>query len=188
MANISDFKARMISGGARSNQFKVNVSFPAGIDTGSAGQNLQFLAKSATLPSSTLADVAVGYRGRTVHFAGEREFQPWTIEIYNDNDFNMRNVFERWVDMMQNAATTSGMMYPMGYQTQMQVWQLDRSERVVKEYNFVDAFPIDVGQIQLDWDQNNQIEIFPVTFQYNYWTSPTSSVVVPVPTTRTRIG
>jgi hypothetical protein len=56
----------------------------------------------------------------------------------------------------------------------MQVFQLDRNDNVVKEYSFKDAWPMNIGAIQLSWDANNEIETFPVTFQYNYWTSPTS--------------
>lgn len=175
MSTIADFKSQMIMGGARANQFKVQITFPSLIAAGAlAGQKLQFLAKSASLPSSTVSDVAVSYRGRPVHFAGEREFEPWTIEIYNDNDFIVRNAFESWVDTIQNAESTNGVLLPMMYQVDMQVHQLDRNDAVVKEYTFKDAWPLTVGSIQLDWEANNQIEVFPVTFQYNYWTSPTS--------------
>jgi len=165
----------MIQGGARSNQFRVEIVFPAIVQDGtSAGQKLQFLAKSSQLPQSSVADMTVMYRGRPVHFAGEREFQPWSIEVYNDNDFSVRNAFERWIDSIQNAESTNGIQNPGQYQVDMSVIQTDRNDREVKRYKFHDAFPIEVGSIALDWEANNQIEIFPVTFQYNYWTSPTS--------------
>lgn len=179
MADISQFKAQMIQGGARANQFRVEITFPSIVPNGAlAGQKLQFLAKSSTLPQSTVSDVAVMYRGRPVHFAGEREFQPWGIEVYNDNDFVIRNAFEAWIDSIQNAENTNGIQQPGVYQVDMSCIQLDRSDREVKRYRFVDAFPIEVGSIALDWETNNQIEVFPVTFQYNYWTSPSSQGVL----------
>ena len=179
IANISDFKAQLATSGARGNQFRVQITFPSIIPNAAlAGQKLQFLAKSAQLPSSTVGDIQVMYRGRPVHFAGEREFEPWSIEVYNDNDFIVRNAFESWVDTMANSDTTHGAMYTQIYQVDMQVQQLDRNDQIVKEYTFHDAFPISVGQIQLDWDSSNQIEIFPVTFQYNYFTSETGNGVL----------
>lgn len=178
MASIAEFKAQMITGGARPNQFRVQITFPSIVPNGSlAGSKLQFLAKSSSLPSSTLADVGVMYRGRPVHFAGEREFSPWNIEVYNDNDFVVRNAFEAWVDTIQNAESTNGTLSPLLYQIDMQVQQLDRNDRIVKEYTFHDAWPVDVGQIGLDWEANNQIETFPVTFQYNNWVSASSQGV-----------
>lgn len=173
MADISAFKAQMITGGARANQFRVEISFPAIVPNGAlAGQKLQFLAKSTSLPASTLSDVAVMYRGRPVHFAGEREFAPWSIDVYNDNDFGVRNAFEAWVDSIQNAENTNGIQAPALYQVDMSVIQTDRNDLPVKKYTFKDAWPMEIGTIALDWEQNNQIEIFPVTFQYNYWMSP----------------
>jgi hypothetical protein len=59
----------------------------------------------------------------------------------------------------------------------MEVIQLDRNENAIKTYKFEDAWPMNIGSIQLDWDDAGQIERFPVTFQYNYWTSITSSVL-----------
>lgn len=178
MADITSFKTQMISGGARSNQFRVQVTFPTiAANASLAGTKLQFLAKSASLPSSNITDVVANYRGRPVHFAGEREFEPWSIEIYNDNDFVVRNAFESWVDQIQNAESSNGVLTPLLYQTDMQVFQLDRNDNVVKEYSFKDAWPMNIGAIQLSWDANNEIETFPVTFQYNYWTSPTSQGV-----------
>lgn len=179
VAHISDFKSQLATSGARSNQFRVQITFPSILPNAAlAGQKLQFLAKSAQLPSSTVGDIQVMYRGRPVHFAGEREFEPWSIEVYNDNDFIVRNAFESWVDTMANSDTTHGAMYTQIYQVDMQVQQLDRNDRIVKEYTFHDAFPLTVGQIQLDWDASNQIEIFPVTFQYNYFTSETGNGVL----------
>lgn len=175
MSTIAEFKSQMQQGGARPNQFMVSITFPPFVQNNAlAGQKLQFLAKSAQLPSSTVSDVPVSFRGRPVHFAGEREFEPWTIEVYNDNDFIVRDAFETWVDTIQNAESTNGTMRPSAYQYQMQVMQMDRNDAIVKRYTFYDAWPMSVGQIALDWDANNQIEIFPVTFQYNYWMSDSS--------------
>ena len=177
MSSISDFKAQMIAGGARSNQFAVGINFPTAVTNGSvAGQKLQFMAKAAQLPASTVSNMQVFYRGRPVNFAGEREFQPWTIEVYNDNDFVVRNALESWVNKIQNADSTLGLLNPSDYQADMQVHQLDRNDAIVKTYDFKDAYPMDVSAIGMSWESNNQIETYQVTFQYNYWVSPTSSV------------
>ena len=171
MANINEFKTRMTGGGARANQFQISISRPPmGLLNGSL-DNLRFLAKSASLPASTVADIPVNFRGREVHFAGERSFQPWSIEVYNDIDFSVRNAFESWIDSIQNAESTNGTLNPSSYQVDMTVSQLDRNDQIVKTYTFFDAWPTNIGAIQLDWDANNAIELFQVDFSYNYWTS-----------------
>jgi hypothetical protein len=172
MPSISDFKSQLIQGGFRPNQFQCSIVFPAIIPNGRlAGQKTLFMAKSGQLPASTLTSVPVSYRGRPVKFAGEREFQPWTIDVYTDTDFVVRDAFEAWVDTMQRSNTTGGALRPAVYQTDLSVQALDRNDRVSKTYRFVDAFPTEVGSIALDWESNNQIATFQVTFEYNYFES-----------------
>lgn len=172
MANIADFKAQMIGGGARPNQFRVELVFPSYVPLGIvAGQRAQFLCKTAQLPGSTLENIQVLYKGRPVNFAGERTFQPWTVSIYNDTTFNIRNAMEQWQAGIQSYSTTDGRVNPRDYQVDLQVHQLDRAGAIIKSYKFVDAFPTLIGPIALDYDQQNQIEQFDVEFTFNYFTS-----------------
>lgn len=175
MATISDFKSMLQGGGARPNQFRVELSFPSFVGVaGVTGLATQFLCKATSLPASTITPATAYYRGRPVHFAGEREFQPWTIEVYNDTNFSIRNALEQWQGKILNYSGTNGVVKATDYQVDLTVHQLDRNDNIAKTYKFHDAFPIEVGQIALDFEQNNQIEIFPVTFQYNYFTTPTA--------------
>lgn len=175
MARISDIGSQLIGGGARANQFRVELSFPNFVSLGIvAGQRAQFLCNAASLPGSVISEVPVPYRGRTLYVAGEREFQPWTISIYNDTTFGIRNAIELWSNGIQNYTTTDGITNPTQYQVDMSVHQLDRSGAILKTYKFQDAWPIDVSPIQLSYEQANTIETFDVTFRYNYWSSTTS--------------
>lgn len=176
MANISDFKAQLTGGGARANQFRVELTFPSFVTLGVvAGQQAQFLCKSAQLPASTVENFGVQYRGRAVNFAGERSFAPWSVQVYNDTNFNIRNAMEQWSNGIQNLTGTQGLTNPRDYQVDLSVHQLDRNGAIVKTYKFVDAYPTEIGTIELDYDTVNSIETFPITFQYNYWTSNTAT-------------
>ena len=176
MANISDFKAQLIGGGARSNQFSVELTFPSYVTGGPAvGLQSQFLVKAASLPAANIENMTIQYRGRAVNFAGERVFQPWSVSVYNDTTFNIRNAMEKWSDGIQNNSQTNGRTNPRDYQVDLRVHQLDRNGAIVKSYKFHDAYPTSVGPIAVDYDTVNQIEIFECEFVYNYWTSDTST-------------
>ena len=113
MANIADFKAQMIGGGARPNQFRVELVFPSYVSLGVvAGQRAQFLCKAAQLPASTVENIGVLFRGRPVNFAGERVFQPWSVSIYNDTTFGIRNALEQWSNGVKNYSSTNGRVNP----------------------------------------------------------------------------
>ncbi len=172
MANIADFKAQMIGGGARPNQFRVELTFPTFVTLGViAGQRAQFLCRAASLPASTIETISIPYRGRPVNFAGERSFQPWTVSIYNDTTFNIRNALEQWQSGIQQYNTTNGRTNPTDYQVDLSVIQLDRNGASIKTYKFTDAFPTNIGAITLDYEQQNAIEQFDVEFVYNFFTS-----------------
>jgi len=176
MANIADFKAQMLGGGARPNQFRVNLTFPNYVTLGAvAGARGQFLAKAAQLPASTIENIPVLYRGRPVNFAGERTFQPWTITVYNDTSFGVRNALEQWQSGIQNYDATEGRTNPTDYQVDLTVEQLDRNGATIKTYKFFDAMPTNISAIALDYEQQNAIEQFDVEFTYNYFTSDTGA-------------
>lgn len=176
MANIADFKAQLLGGGARANQFRVELTFPTFVTAGAAvGLQSQFLCKAAQLPASTIDNIAIQYRGRAVNFAGEKTFQPWTITVYNDTTFNIRNAMEKWSNGIQNNAATNGITNPLRYQADLMVHQLDRNGSTVKSYKIHDAYPTIVSPIDVDYEAVNQIETFTVEFHYNYWISDTST-------------
>lgn len=173
MAQISDFKAQMFGGGARPNQFRVGLNFPNAVSAGTlVGLNAQFLCKAAQLPASNVENVQTFYRGRPVNFAGERSFEPWTVTIYNDTTFSIRNAMEAWSNSISNFTGTNGLTRARDYQTDMQVFQLDRNgDAPIKQYNFVNAYPMSISAIELDFESNNVIEQFQVTFMYDYFTT-----------------
>jgi len=167
MATIQEFKSALSNGGARANQFEVILP---SWDSNS-NQKSRFLCKSASLPASDIQDIEVLYRGRPVHFAGERTFQPWTVTVINETDFSIRTEMENWMNAISMTSQTNGITNPGLYQRNMSVYQLDRNDQQIYEYSFFDAYPTNVSEIQLSFDQGQLIEEFQVTFTYNYWIS-----------------
>lgn len=170
MPSISDFKARIQGGGARPSQFSVILTFPGWVAGGSlAGQEAQFLIKAASLPASILSNIELRYRGRPVNLAGEREYQPWSFSVYNDTTFNIRNALENWSSGIASYEETNGRTAPADYQVDAIVNQLDRNGAIVKSYKFFDCYPTEIGPIQLDYENTNQIELFDCNLVYNYF-------------------
>ena len=96
MANIDDFKANLIGGGARANQFRVTITPPPGIAIGLDVRRASFLVTASNLPASTLGEIAVPFRGRNIYVAGDRPApDTWTVTFYNDTDFIMSYSYGR---------------------------------------------------------------------------------------------
>lgn len=170
--NVDQFKAAMVGGGARANQFFVSLSFPSFVSLGGAATaQAAFLVNSTTLPGSIVNPVLVPYRGRDVKFAGERKFNPWSITVLNDVSFNIRNSMEKWMAGINGLVNNSGRTNPADYQVNLQVTQLDRNNNPLKIYTLHSAFPVDIGDIQVDFGQNDTIETYTVQFEYQHFTT-----------------
>ena len=170
---IDDFKSKLRGGGARANLFKATINFPA--YAGGDVELTSFLCKTAQLPQSQTNSFPVNFRGRELKVAGDRTFEDWTVTIINDTDFAVRDAMERWMNGINAHAANTGLTNPVDYQADLLVDQLDRDESVIKRYVFRGAFPTTVGSIALDYDTRDELEVFDVTFAYQYWTSNTTS-------------
>jgi len=169
MASIDDFKANLVGGGARANQFRVTITSPPGIAIGLNVANASILAKATNLPGQTLGEVAVPFRGRNIYVTGDREFETWSTTFFNDTDFQIRNAIERWMNGMNDLAENTGVVNVADYTADLTVEQLDRDDTTLKTYIFRNAMPITVAQIDLAYDTNNAIEEFEVTWRYTHF-------------------
>ena len=175
--NISDFKSKLIGGGARPNLFEVELTtLPDGV-TGWDADSFQFLCKAAALPAQTIASIDVPFRGRIFKVAGDRTIDTWTVTVINDEDFVLRSAFENWTQQIADLSTNLGATDPSAYMTNAKVFQLGRGSTkasntsagnenvVLKEYEFIDIFPTSVSAIDLSYDTGDTIEEYTVEFQ-----------------------
>ena len=175
MANINDFKATLKGGGARANQFSVNMPFPGYAAVGGESRTMSFLCRTTNLPGMTLGEVAVPFRGRSLYIAGDRTFETWTTTILNDTDFAIRNAFERWMNGINALSDNSGLENPADYQVDAFVDQLDRAGTVIKSYTFRGLWPMTLAPIELTYDGNDAVEEFEATWRYQYFESNTTT-------------
>ena len=170
MATINDFKANLIGGGARANQFRVTITPPPGIAIGLDVRRTSFMCKGTNLPAQELTPIEVPFRGRKIYIAGDREFSDtWTTTFINDTDFMVRNALERWSNGINDLALNTGVIDPADYQTDLTVEQLDRDDTILKTYIFRSAWPVSISQIELTSEAADALEEFEVTWRYQHF-------------------
>ena len=175
MPNINDFKAKLAGGGARANQFKVTMPFPGYAQVGGEIEDLAFLCTATSIPAMSMSGVTVPFRGRQIKIAGDRTFADWSVTVLNDTNFKLRNAFERWQNGINNMTDGEGLTNPVDYQVDVFVDQLDRNGNTLKSYTLRGAFPTDIAAIPLNYETNNAVEDFDVTFQYQYFETNTTT-------------
>lgn len=182
--NINRFRAEgLVGGGARPTNFAVTLAFPGVVDAPGASAKMQMLCRSSKLPESMIADIPIPYFGRTIKIAGNRTFDDWDVTIMNDEDFMLRNLFEKWHNSINTLISNrldpaaAGINAIGGsYKTTALVTQFGKSgpgdidgEGAIKTYKFEGVFPTMVSDIPLDYDAVNQIEQFQVRFAYDWY-------------------
>ena len=175
MANINDFKSRLKGGGARANQFKVTLPFPGYASVGGETSDMAFLCTATSTPNSTVADVAVAFRGRSLYVAGDRTFDTWTTTVLNDTDFKIYRACERWLNGINNMTDNEGLTNPSDYQVDAFVDHLDRNGATLKSWTFRGLFPTALPGIALNYGTNNDVETFDVTWRYQYFETDTTT-------------
>ena len=167
--NVSSFRSQMVGDGARPNLFSCTIPDLTVNVNGESGSEVafNFMARAAQLPGSTVNSIPVNYFGRELKFSGNRVFSEWTVTIINDEDFKIRNTFEKWMSSLNShVSNLRNLVSPLAYQKDGYVTQYGKAGNIIKEYQFVGLFPIDVSPIELDWSANDSIEEFAVTFAY----------------------
>lgn len=171
--SITDFAARLASGGARPTLFEVNIFNPIVRD---ADNQVPLFVRSAQIPESVVGTIEVPYFGRRVKVPGDRQFAEWTVQVINDENFSVRDRLERW------SAAIAGHQTNLRATDDIQtlkssalVTQFSKAGEKLRTYEFVGLFPTMIGPIDLDWENNDTIEVFQVTFQYDFWTVKSGS-------------
>ena len=196
--DIDGFKAALPSGGARANNYDVEVQVGPALTAiiGDGFARMPFLCKATNIPSGEISMIEVPYFGRMVKFAGDRTYAEWTTTVICREDFDIRNALELWQNAIDanrrqgakraidNALGYSGTAYVRTYR--QSAGQGGGSRRVPsRQYKFVNIWPSTVNEISLGHAENDTIIEFDVTWQYDYWepigegTATTSFLVSP---------
>ena len=179
VGTLDEFRSQLLGGGARSNQFRIEINNPPAGAVNIPIENAAFLCTAANLPGMAVGEIAIPFRGRTLYLAGDRTFEPWDVTFLNDTNFAIRNAMERWNNSVNHLATGQGLTEPAQYMADIRVSQLDRDDRLLKTYTLINAFPLSVSSIELSASETSAIEQFSVSFRYQHFV--TDGVIVDAP-------
>jgi hypothetical protein len=195
---INKFKSNLVGGGARPSLFEVSLTFPTffGTDASSDAADFEteyqnaafgtsdsvkvqseFLIKGASIPASTVGTYDVFFHGKAIKVAGDRTFETWETTIVNDEGFEIRHKLEKWMELIQNhtintRSTDISSSKKEGtnadYKQDITVKQYGKTGSLLRSYQFLGAFPSNLGAIALDWGTDG-IEEFSCTWTYDNW-------------------
>jgi len=169
MPSLNEFKASFKTDFARPARFNVEIPLPlklvAYLNT---ARLLTLRCENAELPGKTVATT-----DRKIY--GPIEKQPY-LTTFNDSTFTFivsddmkeKKLFDAWMDLI-NPKTTFDLNYKGDYITPITVNQYDVTNKLSYSVTMIDAFPVSVNQLDLDWSNDNTHHKLSVTFAYYTW-------------------
>ena len=185
--NIRDMMGAMNASGGftKSSKFFVEVYPPRSL---AVNPNLFFLCEAASLPGVGLATDEIRMAGY-----GNVEKRPYApvftdinLMFFNDANSKVLTFFHKWMQSVYNfnasmnpsGTTRSGqpqmtLNYPNEYRGIVDITHFDDSGEQVVKYSLQDAYPIAISDVNVDWNNTDQLVRIPITFGYTYWSSET---------------
>lgn len=146
---------------ARANLFKVKIPF--------LGRDLEFKVKASQFPVGVVEKVPVSYMNKKINLAGDRTYEDFTCTVYVDSDHTIRQQLIDWQSKTHAIGKDIYGDIPAEYKKQATITSIDRQGRETKQYNFEGVWPTNIGELQVDWENNNAVSTFDVTFQIDWW-------------------
>ena len=168
------FRSALQYDGARPNLFQAEMTWPTFMAGDLAGESEKFtyMCRAASIPEQTVAEIPVAYQGRQIKVAGNRTFANWIVTIINDEDFSLRDKFERWNNYLNDHLTNERDYFAVNsneYGADARIVHLGKDGYPIRSYRFIGLWPTLVSDIALAWDSNDTLETFDVTFAYQWW-------------------
>jgi len=154
---------------ARPNLFKVKLNPPTPlVDEWNNNFGLMFLVKSVSIPQMSIKEWTYERAGQKVYIpTNQVEFGDCTITFYNDSDFILRTLFNRWQRICcYNWHYNMGPIPLLTLAGSVEIFHYDSQLNETYAIRLTNAWPQTLSAIELSQESENVAEEFTVEFKY----------------------
>jgi hypothetical protein len=170
--SISQFKAMITGELARPSRFDVLLTVPSILDAG-ASRNLTYRCENAQLPGRTFATTEQKTYGPSEKFPYQTTYNDLDLTFIVSDDMLEKYIFDSWLESI-NPSSTNNFAYKSDYSTTITVNQYDLTNQLTYSADFIEAYPISINQMDLDWSADGYHKLT-VTFAYTRWFNRTET-------------
>ena len=167
--SINDFKSSFTNDLARPSRFDVTIPVPIVLlPFRNVGKQLSLRCETAQLPSRTFATAEQRFGSNPIEkYPYQPQYNDLDLTFLVSDDMSEKVFFDSWLELI-NPSLTFNFKYKSDYAVNMQVNQYDVTNNKSYSINLIDAYPISVNQLDLDW-ANTEYHKLTVVFAYTYW-------------------
>lgn len=166
--SIADFKASFSKDLARPNRFDVNVPIPIGLlPYRNIGRTLSMRCENTELPGRSISTTSMKIYGAEEKYPYQTTFNDISLTFIVSDDMSEKKFFDAWLNWI-NPTINYNLKYKADYAVALTINQYDVTNKLSYSITMLDAFPIAVNQMDLDWSSDGHHKLT-VTFAYTSW-------------------
>lgn len=180
--DLNEFKAVALQGGIlRPNRFKVRFYPPTGLNLGSPA-GLEFWGETSEIPLLQLGTHQMqrhGY-GSPHKRPNMATYQEWQVVFRVDSEGQVWQYFHNWMEqIVNNDINRAGpglyeIAYRDTYLADLECTVYDTFDNKAIDVTMIEAFPMALSPIKLDWADNNSYMRASVVFSFTDWINTTA--------------
>lgn len=160
---------------ALANKFDVIIPVPPFLQSLNYGEQITLSCENAELPGVDIHQIEFRHYSFIQRIPARPAFSPITMVFYCTGKMNEKRFFDTWAD--NTISFNTGLVeYPRnnGSYADVKVNQYDMMGNMSYTVTLIDAYPISVSPIMLNWadDSVNKLQ---VTFAYKKWLSDSTT-------------
>jgi len=166
--SIADFKASFSKELARPSKFDVNIPVPLGmVPYRGTSRMLTMRCENAELPGRTITTTSMKIYGVEEKFPYMSSYNDLSLTFIVSDDMKEKLFFDAWLNWI-NPNTSYNLKYKQDYSVALRINQYDVENKVSYSVDLVDAYPIAVNGLDLNWSADGYHKLT-VTFAYTSW-------------------
>ena len=174
--NINEFRSRIGNGLAAPSRFRVLLAGAPGVDTEEA-RILAILCNQAQLPARQFATIDYTTHGPIMKMPYQNMYDDVVMSFYCKETMEVKRFFQRWQNDICDNGQDAQFNYLNEYVSDIFIEQFDAFGNVTYVCKLIDAYPMMVSPLQLDWASQNAFHNLQVTFAYRYWVDEDINII-----------
>ncbi len=192
--NVSEFNHHIKSGDlARNNLYSIEIFMPRGhkaafgeFYTGADDVGTQFLsymAKTVTIPGKSIGTIEAKRFGPVYKVANDMIVDTVSMTFMCSGDYKEHQFFEGWISGIMGAVkpgtgnksgpSPNRQLYTLSYYNDyigaVNIIPLDRQGGAAANITLLEAYPTNVGPIEMAWGDAGEVANFTVTWSFRDW-------------------
>lgn len=182
--NVNDFRSKFKAGFSRPNMFKVQILGlnPANITSlgpegvafaailGAFMEELEFSCYECELPGKLIGTTPFRDYGPTVEIPFGGVYSPVNMNFYVSKNMIQKQLFSAWHEFIVSNLINNDVAYYQDITATVIITQYDEGGNEVYRVILEEAYPKNVGQMNLSWDTKNEVHKMNVEMTYRSWT------------------